>query len=146
MAEPSGAYVAHTLKVEQPYFAALVDGSKPFEVRRNDRAYQRGDRLLLREWHGALAGVDGCRECARSGKRDHYTGREVQRWVTYVYAGDPRWPHALGLGVVVLGLAFACTSCGGRESDPPCCRNPEDGIGFHTYLSGVAASADEATR
>jgi hypothetical protein len=108
----SKPYTTHMLKVEPPYFAALADGSKPFEVRRNDRAYQRGDLLVLREWHSALAGVDGCHECRRVAKRDHYTGSEVQRRVTFVYAGDPRWPHALGLGVVVLGLqhqpSFRC--------------------------------------
>lgn len=99
-----GREQVHSLKVEPPYFDALLDGSKPFEVRRNDRAYQRGDRLRLREWHAALAGVEGCQECRRVAKREHFTGREVDRTVTYVYAADPRWPHALGPGVVVLGL------------------------------------------
>jgi hypothetical protein len=137
----TGAYATHALKVEPPYFDALVDGSKPFEVRRNDRAFQRGDLLRLQEWGPIPCSKTFCKDTHGTG----YTGREVRRWVTYVYAGDPRWPHALGLGVVVLGLALACTSCGGRESDPPCCRHPEDGTGFHTYLSGVAASCDSAT-
>jgi hypothetical protein len=33
----------HLLKVIPPYFDALADGTKPFEVRKNDRAYQTGD-------------------------------------------------------------------------------------------------------
>lgn len=121
-----GAYVTHAVRVEPPYFDALLDGSKPFEVRRNDRAYQRGDFLRLREWHPARAGYDECWKCRNAAWDGHYTGREVRRWVTYVYAGDPRWPDSLGVGVVVLGLALACASCGGRESDPPCCRNPDE--------------------
>lgn len=39
----------HDLKILSPYFIAVEDGSKPFEVRRNDRNYQVGDTLLLRE-------------------------------------------------------------------------------------------------
>lgn len=40
----------HELKCHPQYFARLADGSKTFEIRRNDRGYQAGDELLLRIW------------------------------------------------------------------------------------------------
>ncbi|MCL1799965.1 MAG: DUF3850 domain-containing protein [Promicromonosporaceae bacterium] len=35
----------HVLKIERRWWDAIRDGSKTFEVRRNDRNYQRGDRV-----------------------------------------------------------------------------------------------------
>lgn len=37
----------HTLKTLAPYWDAIADGSKRFEVRRDDRGFQRGDTLKL---------------------------------------------------------------------------------------------------
>jgi hypothetical protein len=39
---------SHTLKTVQPYFDAVKLGEKTFEVRKNDRFYQRGDFVNLR--------------------------------------------------------------------------------------------------
>jgi hypothetical protein len=79
----------HELKVWPEFFEALADGSKPFEVRRDDRAYEVGDWLHLREWKHP---------------DDRYTGRELHRQVTYVLR--PHLPGQFGLraGFVVLGL------------------------------------------
>lgn len=33
----------HTLKIERPYADAILNGDKNFEVRYNDRGYQKGD-------------------------------------------------------------------------------------------------------
>ena len=41
----------HSLKTAVPYFNAIVRGEKKFEVRRDDRGFQTGDKLLLRK-HG----------------------------------------------------------------------------------------------
>lgn len=86
----------HELKVVQPYFNALMDGSKTFEVRRNDRGFQRGDELLLMEWAEPyfLFGMEF---------EGQLSGREVTKTVTYVYSDDPRFP-ALQHGYVILGL------------------------------------------
>lgn len=78
----------HVLKVQPPYFDALLDGSKTFEVRKNDRAYQRGDTLVLREFV-----VPAMR----------LTGREIRKRVSFVYAGDPRF-GGIEQGHVVLAL------------------------------------------
>lgn len=59
----------HDLKIAPAYFDAVADGSKPFEVRFNDRNYKVGDTLLLREY------VE---------EQGHYTGRTLDRLVTYV--------------------------------------------------------------
>jgi hypothetical protein len=96
-------FVTHSLKVEPPYFTAVFEGDKPFEVRKNDRAYQRGDLLILNEWHAYGTQIAGCRECSYSAQRAHFTGVKVYRWVTFVYSGDPRF-SGVEPGHVVLGM------------------------------------------
>jgi Domain of unknown function (DUF3850) len=38
----------HVLKTLEPYWEAVACGAKTFEVRRDDRGFQRGDILVLR--------------------------------------------------------------------------------------------------
>ncbi len=57
----------HNLKIEQPYFQAVLDGDKLFEVRFNDRCYQKTDGVLLEEHNGTT-----------------YTGRKILAVITYV--------------------------------------------------------------
>lgn len=40
----------HELKIWPQYYSRVADGSKTFEVRDNDRAFQFGDTVVLREW------------------------------------------------------------------------------------------------
>jgi hypothetical protein len=40
----------HTLKTWPTYYAAICDGRKRFELRRDDRDFQVGDCLVLQEW------------------------------------------------------------------------------------------------
>ena len=49
------------------YYRAIERKEKTFEVRRNDRNYQKYDVLHLQEWAG-----------------DSYTGREITAEVTYI--------------------------------------------------------------
>lgn len=81
----------HDLKVWPEYFEALWANDKTFEIRKNDRDYQVGDVLRLREY---------------SPGPDEYTGRQVERLVTYVMNGDDPKSFAFGLrpGFVALGL------------------------------------------
>lgn len=90
---------SHTLKVVAPYFDALLDGSKTFEVRKNDRAFQKGDVLILWEFDPTPGGC-GRFPCATC------KPRSVVRQVSYVYSGDPRFGRDGGVetGFVVLGL------------------------------------------
>ena len=64
----------HELKIISEYFEAVVSDEKRFEVRLDDRKYQKGDVLLLRE-------------IERSDEAP-YTGREIEVDVLYVYRGD----------------------------------------------------------
>ena len=78
----------HELKTWPQYFAAVLDGSKTFEARLDDRGFEVGDVLWLREWDlAALA----------------YTGREVRRTVSYKLSGDP----FVAPGYCILALAPA---------------------------------------
>lgn len=40
----------HELKIWPQFYCRVKDGSKTFEVRNNDRNFQRGDMVVLREW------------------------------------------------------------------------------------------------
>ncbi len=77
--------VLHDLKVWHEYFDALKDGSKTFEVRKNDRDFKVGDTLNLREWDPVS---------------ETYSGSSCTRTVVYVLARD----HRLAPGFVILGL------------------------------------------
>jgi Domain of unknown function (DUF3850) len=62
----------HELKCWPEFFAPVFSGAKTAELRYNDRDYQVGDVLVLREWEP---------------KADAYTGRECKRLVTHVLHG-----------------------------------------------------------
>ncbi|WP_294267735.1 ASCH/PUA domain-containing protein [uncultured Chryseobacterium sp.] len=62
----------HELKTHSEYFNALVSGDKNFEVRKDDRNFQRGDELLLRDYNPFT---------------QKYTGRLLHRKITYVLRG-----------------------------------------------------------
>lgn len=40
----------HILKIWPQYYCRVADGSKTFEVRKNDRGFQPGDEVHLLEW------------------------------------------------------------------------------------------------
>jgi hypothetical protein len=44
----------HWLKTDQPFFDAIWDGDKTFEIRKNDRNFAEGDLLILGEGIGIL--------------------------------------------------------------------------------------------
>lgn len=58
----------HELKLNTAYFPSVADGSKTFEIRKNDRGYEVGDVLILREYDDA----------------ENYTGKRLVVDVTYV--------------------------------------------------------------
>ncbi|MBI4993384.1 DUF3850 domain-containing protein [Candidatus Wolfebacteria bacterium] len=56
-------------KIWPEYFDAVVSGKKKYELRLNDFDVQEGDILVLEEWEQ---------------KTKKYTGRKIERRVTYV--------------------------------------------------------------
>lgn len=66
----------HDLKCYPAFFQAIADGTKTFELRRNDRGFAVGDRLHLREWEEPDDPKDG-----------RYTGRELDVDVTFMIRG-----------------------------------------------------------
>lgn len=86
----------HQLKTWPGPFRAVLDGSKTFELRRDDRAYAVDDVLILKEY-------DPGKECTMpSTCACRYTGRELRKVVTYRCATS-EWIEG-AFGWVVLGL------------------------------------------
>lgn len=69
----------HELKTRPVYFEEVRTGVKTFEFRRDDRGFEVGDVLVLREWI-TVGDVLMGREWTEPG----YTGRVVQRKVTSI--------------------------------------------------------------
>jgi len=67
----------HELKCWPEFFEPVANGIKTFELRDDDRNYQVGDILKLREWI----------------KDEGYTGRNTYVTVTYILSGLP-WLQA----------------------------------------------------
>ena len=44
--------IKHEIKILPQYFLDISKGLKQFELRKNDRDYQVGDLVMLREWNG----------------------------------------------------------------------------------------------
>lgn len=75
----------HELKILPRYYSDVVRFAKRFEARRNDRNFQPGDRVRLREWDGT------------------YTGREAEIEITYVLT-DKDFPEAIKEGYCIFGF------------------------------------------
>lgn len=71
--------MTHKLKIEDAYYEQIISGEKNFEVRFNDRGYQKGDNLEFKT-------IDGF---SRDGIWE----------ITYVHSG-----MGLNSGWVVLGI------------------------------------------
>lgn len=81
--------VEHELKIWPQFFNDVESERKTFEIRKNDRDYQAGDTLHLREWH------PGTRE---------YTGRELRRHITHVLDDEEGYPFGLQEGYAILSI------------------------------------------
>ncbi len=64
----------HELKTWPEFFKLIWSGDKPFELRKDDRAFFVGDRLRLREYRA---------------RDNYYTGREMTVTVTSIISGFP---------------------------------------------------------
>jgi hypothetical protein len=63
----------HQLKTWPEYFKALKDGTKNFELRKNDRDFRVGDILYLKEYNP---------------ETEAYTSRSLEFYVTYIIDGE----------------------------------------------------------
>ena len=79
----------HELKTLAPYWDAVERGDKTFEVRKNDRGFQRGDVLVLYR-------------IGELGEVGWKSNQSLERVVTYVLAGGQ---FGIKPGHVVLGLS-----------------------------------------
>ena len=84
--------MTHELKVLPAFFDALALYKKTFELRKNDRNYQVHDQLILKEWDG-----------------NTYTGRELVRYISYIYHGTGE--YGLEKGYCILGLKRSLPNC-----------------------------------
>ena len=76
--------MTQAIKCHPPFFAAIVSGEKTFEVRKNDRNYKSGDKLLIQEYH----------------PENGYTGKEWEGIITYLLDH----PDYCKKGFVVFGI------------------------------------------
>ena len=70
----------HVLKTDPDVFQAVWDGRKNFEIRKDDRGFNSGDLLILRETYATG-------EQMRDGAPLEYTGREIFASVSYILRG-----------------------------------------------------------
>ena len=76
--------VTHEIKILPAYFNAVKCGAKRFELRKNDRGYESGDTVVMREWDGS-----------------EYTGEKIIITITYVLKDCPE--YGLMNGYCILG-------------------------------------------
>ncbi len=57
--QPSRQVKRHLLKSWPEYFEKLIDGTKTFEIRKNDRDFQVGDELEIYLWDNGCLGPKG---------------------------------------------------------------------------------------
>lgn len=77
----------HELDIWSSCYAAIEAGTKPFDVRLNDRNFRAGDALLLREFDPETGA---------------HSGRIALRWASHVLQGGA---FGIEAGWCVLGLA-----------------------------------------
>lgn len=75
----------HELKCWPEAFRAVSAGQKSHELRRDDRPYQIGDMLHLREWNRIL---------------NEYTGQWCLVQVTYITRDEPEWGLQTGFCIM----------------------------------------------
>ena len=84
----------HELKIYPEYFEAVRNGTKRFELRKNDRDFRAGDYLALNEWD------------------ERYTGRTELVKVTYIL--DPNDVMTCCGGYLVMSVV-SCEEFDSRE-------------------------------
>jgi len=80
----------HELKIWPQWFDAVRAGSKTFEIRRDDRNFNVGDKLILEEYKPGVGS---------------YTGRKLEKTIKYITRdNDGEGRFGLLPGYCVLGI------------------------------------------
>lgn len=82
----------HHLKTWPAYWHAVARGDKTFEIRKDDRAFQAGDTLMLEYFDPER----------RPGEYEGFSRYPIERLVTFVLPGGQ---FGVEPGYVVMGLA-----------------------------------------
>lgn len=83
----------HELKILPEYYKAIMHKRKSFELRKDDRGFEVGDRLRLRKYDPSLNS---------SGEPCGYTGEAIVATITYILRDVPQ--YGLCEGYAILGL------------------------------------------
>jgi len=83
--------VVHELKTWPVFFDAILSEEKPFEARKDDRGFEVGHDLKLREWNP---------------ETQEYTGRTIVTGITYILRGTEH----VAKGYCILGLTGGSNS------------------------------------
>jgi hypothetical protein len=78
----------HELKIWPQYFRPVADGDKTFEVRKNDRGFQKGDVVMLREWDPAEVTKNWTGQGRMPTEPRGYTGEHAEFMIGYVMPID----------------------------------------------------------
>lgn len=79
--------MTHALKCWPEYFKSLDSGEKTFELRKDDRPFELGDKLILQEYNTAT---------------EKYSGKEAVFTISYILRDKPKF--GLKPGYCILGL------------------------------------------
>lgn len=79
--------MTHALKTLSPYYSDVISGKKTFELRKDDRPFELGDKLLLQEYDPENGG---------------YTGAEETLYIDYILRDCPQ--YGLMEGYCIIGL------------------------------------------
>lgn len=78
--------MTHELKCWDEFMMDVATGTKPFEVRKNDRDFKEGDTLILKGWNNYFS---------------EYTKGVIEAEVTYILNGGA-W--GIEQGYVIMGI------------------------------------------
>ena len=81
----------HHLKIWPQWFDAVNSGKKTFEIRRDDRGFEVGDKIVLEEFRNGTG---------------EYTGRNLESIITYIARGEDAESFGLKEGYCVLGFGL----------------------------------------
>lgn len=76
----------HQLKIEKRFYERIISGEKTFEIRKNDRDFQKGDELYL---------------VLSKDETDNWQMQSISVKVTYILHGPL---HGLAEGYCIMGI------------------------------------------